>query len=173
MTASSADSGEPGITHMREALQRGIPVVTSNKWPVALHGVELAELRARREFPFRAESTVMSGTPVPSTLMDGLAGTTPICFAAFSMRRPTSSSREWSRDVVPGRPRRGTGLGLAERDPTADVEGSDTMAKAMILGWTRVRTQLRPEDVVHHGISKVDRAQIDAAASKVLGSRSS
>ena len=36
--------GEPGFAHMQEALDRRIPVVTSNKWPVALHGVELAEL---------------------------------------------------------------------------------------------------------------------------------
>ena len=30
VTASSADSGEPGVTHMRDALRRGIPVVTSS-----------------------------------------------------------------------------------------------------------------------------------------------
>ena len=45
---------------MREALQRGIPVVTSNKWPVALRGVELAELARSRGVAFRAESTVSS-----------------------------------------------------------------------------------------------------------------
>ena len=57
-------------------------------------------------------------------------------------------------------------LGLAERDPTADVEGYDAMAKAMILAGLVFGTQLRPEDVVRHGISKIDRAQIDAAASE-------
>ena len=44
VTASPAENGEPGFTHMREALRRGIPVATSNKWPVALYGVELVEL---------------------------------------------------------------------------------------------------------------------------------
>jgi len=38
VTASSAADGEPGFQHMGESLGRGIPVVTSNKWPVALHG---------------------------------------------------------------------------------------------------------------------------------------
>jgi len=42
--SASADGGEPGVTHMREALRRRIPVVTSNKWPVARHGAELAAL---------------------------------------------------------------------------------------------------------------------------------
>ena len=78
VTASPADGGEPGVTHMREAVRRGIPVVTSNKWPVALHGVALAVLARENGVPFRAESTVMSGTPVLSTLVDGLAGATPI-----------------------------------------------------------------------------------------------
>ena len=57
-------------------------------------------------------------------------------------------------------------LGLAERDPTADVEGHDAMAKAMILAGLVFGTQLRPEDVVRHRISNVDRAQIDAATSE-------
>ncbi len=77
VTASPPDSGEPGVTHMGEALRRGIPVVTSNKWPVALHGVQLAKLAREQGVAFRAESTVMSGTPVLSALVDGLAGATP------------------------------------------------------------------------------------------------
>jgi homoserine dehydrogenase len=77
VAASRSSDGEPGAAHMREALQRGIPVVTSNKWPVALHGVELAELARCRGVAFRAESTAMSGTPVLSTLVDGLAGALP------------------------------------------------------------------------------------------------
>ena len=49
VTASPAENGEPGVTHMREALRRGIPVVTSNRWPVALHGVQLAELAREQD----------------------------------------------------------------------------------------------------------------------------
>jgi len=62
VTASPPADGEPGLAHMREAPGRGIPVVTSNKWPVALHGVELAALARSQGVAFRAESTVMSGT---------------------------------------------------------------------------------------------------------------
>jgi Homoserine dehydrogenase len=57
-------------------------------------------------------------------------------------------------------------LGLAERDPTADVEGYDAMAKAMILAGLVFGTQLRPADVVRHGITGVDGAQIEAARSQ-------
>ena len=60
VTTSPWADGEPGVAHMREALRRRIPVVTSNKWPVALRGVELAELARSHGVAFRAESTVMS-----------------------------------------------------------------------------------------------------------------
>ena len=73
VASSPSSDGEPGFSHMREALERGIPVVTSNKWPVALHGVELAQRAHSQGVAFRAESTVMSGTPVLSALVDGLA----------------------------------------------------------------------------------------------------
>ena len=52
-------------------------MVTSNKWPVSLRGVELAALAGRQGVMFRAESAVMSGTPGLSTLTEGLAGTVP------------------------------------------------------------------------------------------------
>ena len=167
VTASPAESGEPGVTHMRNAVGRGIPVVTSNKWPVALHGVELAELAREKGVPFRAESTVMSGTPVLSTLVDGLAGTTPISLrgvlnatANFILTRMEQGA-SYDDALIETQER-----GLAERDPTSDVEGYDAMAKAMVLAGLVFGTQLRPEDVVRQGISKVDRAQIDAAASE-------
>jgi homoserine dehydrogenase len=57
------------------------------------------------------------------------------------------------------------GLGLAERDPTADVEGYDAMAKAMILAALVFEQQLRSDDVLRRGIIDIDRLEIDAARS--------
>ena len=165
VTASPAGTdGEPGLTHIRDALRRRIPVVTSNKWPVALHGVELANLAREQDVAFRAESTVMSGTPVLSTLVYGLAGTEPIglrgvlnATANFILTRMEQG--ESYEDALAAAQE----VGLAERDPTADVDGYDAMAKAMILAGLVFREQLRPDDVVRRGISGIDRARIEAA----------
>jgi homoserine dehydrogenase len=167
VTASPAVSGEPGVSHMREALRNAVPVVTSNKWPVALHGLELVELARVQGVPFRAESTVMSGTPLLTALVDGLAGTTPISLrgilnatANFILTRMEEGS---SYDDALAEAQ---ALGLAERDPTADVDGLDAMAKAMILGALVFEHQLRPDEVVRRGIAGIDRAQIDSARSE-------
>ena len=55
--------------------------------------------------------------------------------------------------------------GLAERDPAADVEGHDTVAKVMILSALVFGRQLRPDEVALRGITDVARSAIDRAAS--------
>jgi len=166
VASSPSSDGEPGWTHMREALERGIPVVTSNKWPVALHGVELAELARRRGVAFRAESTVMSGTPVLSALVEGLAGAVPI--AARGLLNATANSI--LSDMTEGSSYEealadAQRAGLAERDPSADVDGHDAVAKVMILAALVFRRQLRREDVACRGIAGLARSEFDRAAS--------
>jgi homoserine dehydrogenase len=166
VTASRSTDGEPGITHMREALKRGIPVVTSNKWPVALRGVELAELAHSHGVAFRAESTVMSGTPLLGALVDGLAGTVPIALrgllnATVNFILSGMAEGQSYEDALAEAQR----AGLAERDPAADVEGHDAVAKLMILSALVFGRQLRREQVGCRGITDIVRSEIDRAAS--------
>ena len=163
VTGSPVD-GEPGFAHMQAAVHRGMHVVTSNKWPVALHGVELAELARRGGVAFRAESTVMSGTPVVAPLVEGLAGTRPVgirgilnatsnfILSAMANGRSYEDALTEAEDA-----------GLAERGVEADIDGSDAMAKTMILAGLVFGRQLRPDQVVRRGIAEVTRAQIDEA----------
>jgi homoserine dehydrogenase len=165
VTASPATDGEPGFAHMREALERGIPVVTSNKWPVALRGVELAALAHSHGVAFRAESTVMSGTPLLGSLVDGLAGAVPIALrgllnATVNFILSLMAEGASYEDALAEAQR----AGLAERDPAADVEGHDAVAKLMILSALVFGRQLRHEQIGRRGISDVARSQIEQAA---------
>ena len=166
VTASPPADGEPGLAHMREALRRGIPVATSNKWPVALHGAELAALARERGTEFRAESTVMSGTPVLSTLTEGLAGAVPVALrgvlnaTANAILSQMASGMTYQRALADAQR-----AGLAERDPSADVEGSDTTAKLMILSALVFGRQLRRDQVACTGITGVTGEQARQAAS--------
>lgn len=165
VTQSPAADGEPGYLHMRDALERGIAVVTSNKWPVALHGVELAELARSRGAAFRAESTVMSGTPVLSALVEGLAGAVPIGLrgllnaTANVILTRMADGKSYADALAEAKT-----AGLAERDPTADVEGHDSVAKLMILSSLVFGRQLQRDEVVCRGLSDLGNAEIRAAA---------
>ncbi len=161
VTASPRDGGEPGVAHMREALGRQISVVTSNKWPVALHGVELADTARIAGAAFRAESTVMSGTPVLSTLVEGLAGTSPVRVrgilnaTANFILTAMETGKSYDGALADAQE-----AGLAESDPSADVDGYDSMAKTMILAGLVFGRQLPVEDVFRRGIAQIDTAEV-------------
>jgi len=155
-TAASPVDGEEGAAHMREALNRGIPVVTSNKWPVAQFGTELRDLARERGVAFRAESTVMSGTPLLGPLTEGLAGATPISARGVVNATANSILTEMSegasyRDALEA----AQTAGLAEPDPSADVDGHDSVAKAMILSGLVFDRALELEEVERRGISEL------------------
>jgi homoserine dehydrogenase len=166
VTQSPPPDGEPGRSHLAEALERGIPAVTSNKWPVAIHGVALAELGRRHSASLRAESCVMSGTPVLSTLTNGLAGATPLAIRGVINATANYILSEMGRgqsyaDALVAAQRKG----LAERDASADVDGHDAVAKAMVLSGLILGRQLSLEAIRRTGISSVtDEAMSQARA---------
>jgi homoserine dehydrogenase len=164
VTASPPPDGEPGVLHIREALGRAIPVVTSNKWPIALRGVELVELAGGQGVALRAESTVMSGTPLLGPLTEGLAGAVPIGLrgvvnaTANFILSAMASGRSYDEALAAAQ-----AAGLAERGVEADVEGSDAQAKTMILAALVFGRQLRPEEVALRGIGGIARTEIERA----------
>jgi homoserine dehydrogenase len=165
VTQSPAGDGEPGLSHMRAAIARGASVATSNKWPVALAGVELARLAAARGVAFRAESTVMSGTPVLSTLTDGLVAARPRrlrgvlnATANFICSR-IAAGAGYAEALTEAR-----AAGLAEADPSDDVDGRDSAAKLMVLSALVFEAQLARDDIAVRGISSVAEEEFRAAA---------
>jgi homoserine dehydrogenase len=115
---------------------------------------------------FRAESTVMSGTPVLSTLTEGLAGTVPSALrgvlnaTANHILSQMADGLSYTEALADAQQ-----VGLAEPDPGADVEGHDTVAKVMILSALVFGRQLRPEQVTRRGITGVTGQQARQAAS--------
>ncbi len=74
-TGANLRNVEPGLSYIRAALSQGMHVVTSSKGPMALAGLDLLALARAHGVQLRMEATVMSGTPVLSTLREGMAGT--------------------------------------------------------------------------------------------------
>ena len=164
-TATSPVEGEPGAAHMREALERGIPVVTSNKWPVARFGVELRDLSRENGVAFRAESTVMSGTPLVGPLTEGLAGATPHSLRGVVNATANSILTDMAKGAAyEDALEAAQTAGLAEPDPSADVDGHDSVAKAMILSALVFGRPLRLGDVERRGISELTAGELDVLA---------
>ena len=164
VSQSPPTDGEPGLSHLRHALRDGASVATSNKWPVALAGVELAALAERHGAGFRAESTVMSGTPVLAALTTGLGGAEPV-----RLRGILNATVNFICSRIAGGGSYAEALaaaqeaGLAERDPSVDLDGLDSVAKLMVLSALVFGVQLEVKDVVRTGLSALSEAEIEAA----------
>ena len=167
VSQSPMDGGEPGLSHMRAALGRGAGVATSNKWPVALAGVELAALARETGAGFRAESTVMSGTPVLAALTTGLGGARPLRLrGVLNATVNFVCTRLAAGDSYEDALAQAREAGLAEPDPSADVDGFDSVAKVMVLSALVFGEQLERGAVRVRGISELGAAEIEAAGGR-------
>jgi homoserine dehydrogenase len=163
-TGATLGNGEPGLSYIRAALSQGMHVVTSSKGPMALAGLELLSLARAQSVQLRMESTVMSGTPVLSTIREGMAGTRirALCgilngtvnFILSAMALDHTYAEALAQAQAQG---------YAEADPTDDVEGYDTVAKTLILGAVVFGRTLTPSQVVRQGITTLTREQIQRA----------
>ncbi len=153
LTALDPRSGQPAIDHIRAALNAGRHVVTANKGPIAYAYGDLRALAAQQGVALRFESTVMDGTPIfgmaeaslPATRIEGFRGLLNSTSNYVLSRMAGGDSLE---EAVQGAQR----LGIAEADPSNDLEGWDGAVKATVLANVLMGAELLPGDVVRDGL---------------------
>jgi homoserine dehydrogenase len=166
-TSTNLSDAEPALSHIVTALRLGVHVVTANKGPGALAGLELLALARQQGVQLRMESSVMAGTPVISTILEGMAGayiqevrgilngTTNYILTAMA------GGRGYAEVLAEAQ-----ALGYAETDPTADVEGYDVLAKTLILAALVFNQPLKQEQVARQGITGIGVDDVRRAASE-------
>jgi homoserine dehydrogenase len=147
------ERGEPALSHIRSALERGRHVITANKGPIAFAYRELRRMAKEKNCSLRHESTVMDGAPILSLAQNALAG----CWVS-SVEGIFNSTTNF----VLTRFEEGAGLqeavseaqrlGIAETDPRYDLEGWDSAAKTAIIANVFLDAELTPLDVEREGI---------------------
>lgn len=157
LTPTSIEDGEPGISHIKKAMSLGKHVVTSNKGPLVVAFQELEELAEESGVEFRYSATVGGAVPVLglaqkqlsgdriSEIRGVLNGTTN-----YILTRMTDEGAPF--DVVLNEAQE---LGIAEKDPTLDIEGVDTAAKLTILANALLDRKAKLEDVEVEGITRL------------------
>jgi len=161
--------GEPGVSHVRLALEAGKSVTTTNKGPVALAGTELNAVAAAHGVHFAYEGSVVSGTPVLRFAASTLQGLR--IDAVRGILNGTSNyvlgQMEAGMDLATAVAEAQT-LGYAEADPSADIEGSDVRLKVVILANEVLGARITPADVTCTGITGLAPADIADAAARGL-----
>lgn len=151
------------------ALRAKKPVVTANKVLVAQAGAELAEVASSNGVDLLYEAAVAGAIPVIRPLRESLAGERVLRVMGivngttnYILSRMTDDGMDYDQALAEAQ-----ALGLAERDPSADVSGDDAAAKAAILAALAFGSDVLGTTVEREGITEV-RA-LDVAYARRFG----
>ncbi len=152
-TPLDIDDGQPAIDHVRRALHAGLHVVSANKGPVALAHRELAALATRLDRHYRFEGAVMDGVPVFNLVREAMPGVRVLGFRGVvnaTTNYIVSALEDGAEfDDALGEVQR---QGIAEADPSHDVDGWDAAAKTAALVNVLMDGTLTPREVAREGV---------------------
>ncbi len=156
----------PAEELVRTALELGKPVVTANKELLASpEGVALRTVAKEHGVDLLYEAAVAGAIPLVRALRESLTGerihrvmgivngTTN-----FILTKMSEQGADYAEALAEAQ-----ALGLAERDPTADVEGFDAAAKAAILAGVAFGYDVAGADVMREGISAIRAVDVQFA----------
>ncbi|MEM2978741.1 MAG: homoserine dehydrogenase [Candidatus Hadarchaeales archaeon] len=157
LTPTNIETGEPGLTHIKEAMLSGKHVVTSNKGPLVVAFRELEELSKKKSVEFRYSASVGGAIPVISLARKVLTGNRILAIRGVLNGTTNYILTRMSQEDVPLDIvlREAQELGIAEKDPSLDLEGVDTACKITILANAVLGRNAKLKEVKREGIMRV------------------
>jgi homoserine dehydrogenase len=161
ITPVNYSSGEPAVSHIETALENRMHVVSANKGPVVHAYDHLTDLAREQGKQFLFESAVMDGAPIfsvfrealPTAKVLGFEGILNSCTNLLIEKMEQGSSFE---DAVAY----AQSIGIAETDPSGDIDGWDAAIKVAALATVLMGIPLKPQDINRKGIRNLDPAMI-------------
>ncbi len=156
VTPSDFRTGEPGLSHLRAALQTGKHVVTANKGPLAVEMPALIEMFQHKGLKLLFSGTVGGGTPFLRFVGKCLSGE-----RITSIRGVVNGTTNYILNRMEDGVSFSDALkeaqekGYAEADPSNDVDGWDSAAKLVILSNWAMDLGVTLRDVSVRGIRDV------------------
>lgn len=163
-TSLNHETGQPAIDYLRASLQSGAHTITANKAPIVYAYDELNEIARSQRVRLLFESTVLDSAPVfslfretlPAVKIRGFSGvfnsTTNIILETMEAGRSFAEGVKTAQE-----------LGVAETDPSHDVDGWDSVMKVCAVARVILKTPLAPREVRREGIRGLDSAMLQAA----------
>lgn len=155
-TSLSPLDGQPAIDHIRAALEMGAHAITANKGPIVHAYEQLSSLALAKGRRFLFESTVMDGVPIfalfrdnlPAIQLHGFRGilnsTTNVILSGMEDGLSFDDSLAKAQQI-----------GIAETDPSNDVDGWDAAVKVAALIRVLMGVPIRLNDIQREGIGKL------------------
>lgn len=164
ITSLNRETGQPAIDHLRAALELGAHAITANKGPVVHGYAELNQLATKAARRFLFESTVMDGVPIFCLFRDTLPAVEVHGFRAILNSTTNLVLQHMEEGSTLNRAiGKAQELGVAETDPSDDLEGWDAAVKVAALVTVLMKTPLPPQQVEREGIENLHPLAVQAA----------
>ncbi len=156
-------TGDPGLSAVRAALGRGIHCVLANKGPMVLAFHELHKLARQHNAGLAFSATVCGALPVINIGRRDL-----ICADITWVRGIFNGTSNYILGEMQKGRSYGDALkeaqiaGIAETDPTLDVEGWDTANKLVIIANSFLGAYVTLKDVSVRGITQITNSQLQS-----------
>ena len=166
-TESNYKDAEPGMTHIIDAMKRGMHVISVNKGPLALAFPSLMEIAEYNHVLFRFSGTVGGGTPILDFAKNSLRGERIVSFDGILNGTTnyilTNMTDGMSfNDALSDAKQKG----YVEADESLDLDGLDAAAKLVILANWIMGMKVTMPDIKITGIRKIDSSDIKRAEEK-------
>ena len=155
--------GEPGLSHIRTALKKGMHVTTPNKGPIVLAYRELTDLAETHGVQLRFDGTVAGGLPALALGMRDLRGavidrieSVPNLTTGYVLDL-LAEGVSWDEATA-----RARAEGVLEADPSWDLDGWDAAAKLAILADAVLGQETGLASIPRRGIREIDLAWLRA-----------
>ncbi len=157
----------PAYDFSKRALLAGKHVITSNKELVAAHGAELLGIAKENNVNYLFEASVGGGIPIIHPLYQCLGAGEVEEIAGILNGTTNFIMTRMFRDKMSFEQALGLAQdnGYAERNPAADVEGTDACRKICILASIAFGSHVYPDNIHTEGIAALTAEDVAAAAS--------
>jgi homoserine dehydrogenase len=160
-------NGQPAVDYLRAALQAGMHAITANKGPVVHAYQELTKLAEKSGRKFYFESAVMDGAPIFSLFRESLPAA-DLCGLSGILNSTTNlilsrmeDGESFERAVAYAQ-----SIGIAETDPSGDIDGWDAAVKVAALVTVLMGIPLKPAQVERTGIRDLTLEDVQQATSQ-------
>jgi homoserine dehydrogenase len=158
-------TGQPAIDHVKAALNKFMHAITANKGPVVHAYHELSQTAAQRSKRFLFESAVMDGAPIfslfrgplPCSQVEEFYGVLNSCTNFIIGQMESGNTFD---EAV----KEAQSIGIAETDPSADIDGWDAAIKVAALSTVVMGIPVKPQQVERKGIRDITPEMIQEAA---------
>ena len=163
-TTLTVADGQPAISHIEAAIDAGCHTIAANKGPVAFAYDRLRQRADAAGVSFLFEGAVMDGVPIFNLGRETLPAVTVTGFRGIvnSTTNHILTALEDGEAFAPALARM-QAEGIAEADPSLDVDGWDAAAKAAALANVLMMAKITPHDVEREGIDERSAAVAQAA----------